>query len=358
MAIKDIETKERRLSCIQKCFAWINADPTRSQAQLARAINISSSAMCSFLGGTYKGKDDNIIEKLEDFFALENQRMDLLPDPSYINIRQAKKIEQYLSMIHVSKKIGVMYGSSGIGKTMGLFEYKKEHASVFYLPVNPMIRSKGAFFRAVCFTVLGQSWSRGDEGRAFEKLAAHAGTQGALIIIDDAHLLYTEKSTNDSPFEIIRTLNDRGIAFIVCGNDTVRDKVTETNKQEFYQQFASRANLYEVDHYFTEPDVRDVITAVLGEKPREDIFDWLYDMTNKFYGSLRIMVNALQMAAFNATSRNEPLCVAHLEAASSTLISILKHEFKSTYRPKGKQHAQKTNSGEDRESLRRQVKLA
>jgi len=325
-----VELNERRQAVIQRVIGWLNDDPTRSQAQLAKTVVISTGALSAFLTGTYKAQNDiNIIEKLEAFFRLEDQRVDLLPDPQFVETRQSKRIRNFISMIHISRGIGVLHGSSGIGKTMTVRNYMEDNPSVYYIPVNPMIRSKTQFFMALAWTVLGKS-NVSNAGVMFDNIATKASAQGALIVIDDAHLLYTEKSSNDSPFEIIRTLNDRGIAFIVTGNGSLRDKVTQTNKAEFYQQLASRSKIQEIPHTFTEADVRSVIESVLrGKAYKKEVFDYLYDMANRFFGSLRIMVNTLQLASFNASSMNEKLTRSHLEIAASHVISVLKPEGKS-----------------------------
>ena len=338
---KNLDFSKRRVEAQGRVMAWLNNGPTRSQAQLAKATDMSSATLSTFLTDKCQPRTDRrVIEVLEAFFRLEDQRVDLLPEPDFIYTRQAKRIRNFISMIHVSCGIGVLHGSSGIGKTKTIEAYMRDNPSVYYIPINPMIRTKNRFFLALAWTVLGkQSASNG--GMVFDEIAAKASTQGALFVIDDAHLLYTEKSTDDSAFEIIRTLNDRGIAFIVAGNGSLRDKVTQTNKAEFYQQFASRSKVQEIPHTFIEGDVRAVIHSVLqGNACSDEVFEYLYDMANRFYGSLRVMVNTLQLAAFNAHSRNEALTRSYLESASSHVISVLKPKAKT----KGKFHAQKTRN--------------
>jgi len=338
---KKLDLNKRRAGIQRRVMAWLNNDPTRSQAQLAKATDMNAATLSTFLTGKCQPRTDmRVIESLEAFFRLEDQRVDLLPEPDFIETRQAKRIRNFISMIHVSRGIGVLHGSSGIGKTITIEAYKRDNPSVYYIPINPMIRAKHQFFLALTWIVLGKQ-SAGNAGMVFDEIAVKASTQGALFVIDDAHLLYTERSVDDSAFEIIRTLNDRGIAFLVCGNGSLRDKVTQTNKAEFYQQLASRSKVQEISHTFVEDDVRAVIDSVLqGNNYTEEVFQFLYDMTNRFYGSLRVMVNTLQLAAFNANSRNEALTRAHLKSASSHVISVLKPEAKT----KGKFNVQKTRN--------------
>lgn len=339
----DQDLTRRRRDMEKRVMRWLGQDATRSQAKLAKAASMSTASLSTFLSGTYKAASDrSIIDRLESFFKLEDQRIDLLPDPEFIETRQSKRIRNFISMIHISRGIGILIGSSGIGKTMTVEDYMRDNPSVYYIPVNPMIRSKTQFFLNLAWTVLGKI-SVNNGGMVFDEIAMKVSAQGGMIIIDDAHLLYTEKSSNDSPFEIIRTLNDRGIAFIVAGNESLRDKVTQTNKAEFYQQLASRSKIQQIPHTFIEADIRSVIDSVLQDKPYTDeVFQYLYDMANKFYGSLRVMVNTLQLASFNANSRNEQVMRSHLETAASHVISVLKPEAKT--KPKGKRYVQKTGN--------------
>jgi len=333
---------------------WLVSSPSHSQAQLAKAVAINAATLSTFMSGKCeKRTETRAIEVLAAFFHIEDRRVDLLPEPDFIRTRQAKRIENFISMIHVSKSIGVLHGSSGIGKTLTIENYKRDNPSVYYIPINPLIRTKSQFFLTIAWIVLGKQ-KVPNAGMVFDEVAVKAATQGALFVIDDAHLLYTDRSVDDSAFEIIRTLNDRGIAFIVSGNGSLRDKVTQTSKAEFYQQFASRAKVQEISHNFVESDVRDIVDSVLqNKKYSEDVFEFLYKMTNRFYGSLRVMVNTLQLAAFNANARNEALTRAHLKSASTHIISTIKPEAKI----KGRVHAKKTEN-QDRESLDTEKELA
>lgn len=348
--------KERLENACARVQVWLKADPLRSQAALARSIGVSGSALSGTLAGKYTGNTGLVVEKLERFFEMETQKLDLLPDPEYAKTRNAKRIHNFVAMVHLQARVGVMIGSSGIGKTMALVQYARDanarsrdrNQTVYYIPINPMIRSKGAFFRALSQRVLGDTTVK-DEYSTFERIANRVSTQNGLIILDDAHLLYTEKSTNDSPFEIVRTLNDRGFGFIISGNPSLRDKVTETHHMEFYQQLASRSKLLQVNHAFSEGDVRDIIEPMLGGvRIRREVFDYLFALANRYYGSLRMMVNTLQLAAFNANSMNEPLSLSHLESACEHNMLVEKPEFRNSQKAKRRVHGKKA-AGADRE---------
>ena len=216
-----LSLNSRRTKMQGRVMAWLNHDPTLSQAQLAKATDMSPATLSTFLTGKCKPNTDiRTIDKLEAFFKLEDLRIDLLPEPCFVETSQARRIRNFISMIQITRGIGVLHGSSGIGKTKTTKKYIQDNSSVYYIAVNPMIRSKNQFFLALAWTILGLA-KASNGGLVFDRIATKAGTQGALIVIDDAHLLYTEKSANDSPFEIIRTLNDRGIAFILAGNGYV-----------------------------------------------------------------------------------------------------------------------------------------
>ena len=331
---------QKRSELQERVMVWQQVDPTRSQELLAKSACLNPATLSTFLTGKCAPKTDhNVIEKLEAFFRLADQRVDLLPDPEFVLTRQAKRILNFISLAHVTRGINILHSSSGCGKTTTVKAYMKDNTNTYYIPVNPMIRSKTEFFKALAWTILGRK-SIGCAGMVFDEIATKCSEQGALIFVDDAHLLYTERGTNDSAFEIIRTLNDRGIGFIVSGNGSLRDKVTQTNKEEFYQQLASRSKIQQIPHQFTEADVGLVVESVLqGKTCPKDVFEYLYEMTNKFYGSLRIAVETLKLAALTASSMNEKLMVSHLKLAADQVLATLKPEAK------GNAHAKKRNQG-------------
>ena len=94
---------ESKLALSQKCselqgrvMVWQQGDPTRSQAQLAKSASLNSTTLSTFLTGKCAPKTGhNVIEKLEAFFRLADQRVDLLPDPEFVLTRQAKRILKY-----------------------------------------------------------------------------------------------------------------------------------------------------------------------------------------------------------------------------------------------------------------------
>ena len=341
-----LQLSEKRADIQERVIRWLNHDPARSQAQLAKATGLNPGTLSTFLTSKCAPRTDlNAIEKLEAFFRLSALRFDLLPEPDYVETRQAKRIRNFISLAHVTRGINIIHSSSGCGKTKAEKEYMKDNPNVYYIPVNPLIRSKTEFFKALAWTILGRT-KISCAGMVFDEIATKCAEQGALIIVDDAHLLYTDRGTNDSAFEIIRTLNDRGIGFVVSGNGSLRDKVTQTSREEFYQQLASRSKIQEIPHQFTEGDVQLVIESVLqGKSCSKDVFQYLYNMTNRFYGSLRIAVETLKLASLNAHARTEALTVSHLELAAGQVLATLKPEAKGGEQ-RGKEKKQRTSDSD------------
>lgn len=124
---KNPDFNKRRVKVQGRVMAWLHGGPARSQAQLAKAININPATLSTFLTGKCQsGTDKRAIEVLEAFFKLEDQRVDLLPEPDFIYTRQARRVQNFISMIHVSRGIGVLHGSSGIGKTITIKDYMRD----------------------------------------------------------------------------------------------------------------------------------------------------------------------------------------------------------------------------------------
>ena len=113
----------------------------KTQTEIAKELDISNPQLSQFLGGTYKAPHI-IIPKIEQFFELKAQK-DIAPKaPDYKKTSISNKVYKLIEYCHIQGKIAVAYGDAGVGKTMAVKQYQKNHPdSAMVITVSPCFAS-------------------------------------------------------------------------------------------------------------------------------------------------------------------------------------------------------------------------
>ena len=119
------------------------------------------------------------------------------------------------------------------------------------------------------------------------------------------------------------------MSFVLCGNRKIRERVTRVDDEELYQQFASRASVFDVPDKFSRKDVKAVIDAAYKGVLSEEQFEYLFTVANEFYGSLRLVIRILEVAVPKANELNSSLTLEMLKETSKYFLSDRKPEFKN-----------------------------
>ena len=76
---KRLDMNKRRTETQCRVMAWLNSDSTRSQAQLAKATDMNTATLSTFLSGKCQPRTDRrAIESLDAFFRLERPPCEIL----------------------------------------------------------------------------------------------------------------------------------------------------------------------------------------------------------------------------------------------------------------------------------------
>jgi DNA transposition AAA+ family ATPase len=332
-----------------KANEWLSK-PENSQNKLALGAGLSSGTISPFMRGTYTGNNLAVAEQLDKFFEMEFQRRGTERNKTFVRTRQSNAVINACIQAHAYNNMTVLIGDSGIGKTMGLREYAK-NPNVYYIQCNPFMRGRTGFLQQLCISL--NLPAMGNQIASYNRLAKVASEKGALIILDDAQTLNNKGATNTTVFEVIRALFDEGIGFVISGNGKVRETVTETDTEELYQQFASRARQFEIKSDFTEEDVKNIFFQIVGEELEPDQFNFLYELSIKFYGSLRLAASILELALNRAKFKKIPLSLRLLQDASKHNVSQMKPQYRTAKKPgvtlNGKQKDSGNNEPIERE---------
>lgn len=323
------ELEERRLAVCKLIKEWQEENSANSDAALARATAISGSTMSQIKRGIYTGDVEKMLAVLENFFEMQRQRLALNPQPAFQQTVNGQRVIRFVNTVHVGRSIGVITGSAGIGKTMALRHYAATTPSAVYIQVNPLHRSSRQFIQTLCMA-LDLRGSR-DTAVAFDRLMTTASTRGTLFILDDMQSLFSgrDASSGGTILELIRALHDGGAAVVISGNRSLSDRVTRTEDEAFYQQFASRAYILAVPDALPREDVGAVAADLLGKAAPDQFIDYLHGVASRYYGSLRLAARILAQAAIRAQAQGGTLTMRHLQDAAKLMASQLKPEFRN-----------------------------
>jgi len=327
--VETMEDKVKRL--LKSGEKWVDEDKgKRSWNKLARLININPSVISQIRSGIYKGRLTTFVRNLESYLLLQDKRASINIEPDFTPTRQGEQILKMAGHTKILRSISVIISSSGIGKTMALKHYAATTPGVYYIQADPFLRSKYQFLRKLCeiFNIRGATRN---QANAFEAVKEKASIQGALLIYDDSQSLVSANTVNTTIFEIIRTLNDAGVGIILAGNGRLRDCITNSGEEEFYQQLASRSELLHLSETFSREDVEAVIHALIIDELSEEVIDYLFALANDCIGSLRVMIRVLTFAALRVQAQKgtKIITVQHLKDAAQLKISQPKNLSKS-----------------------------
>lgn len=99
----------------------------KTQAQVARELDVSPSALSGFLSGTYKAPH-TIISKIEELADISTQKKIAPKEPGFTETNISKNVINAIRYSHLQGKISVVYGDAGIGKTMAFRNYLENNA--------------------------------------------------------------------------------------------------------------------------------------------------------------------------------------------------------------------------------------
>ena len=202
-----------------------------SQAKIAKKMNVSEGTISGFLSGTYKAME-SIVPKVQQLIRIEVKKEITPKEPSFKLTTVSNTVLNLINYCHVSGKIGIAYGDAGIGKTMAVKEYKKDHPdTATVITISP------------CFaTMTGVNELLADELHVTEKVSRKIQKEvvnklrgsNKVVIIDEAQHL-TVRVINH-----LRCIADEsGVGMAFVGNEEIYIKMRGSG-QAAYAQLYSR----------------------------------------------------------------------------------------------------------------------
>ena len=226
-----------------------------SQATVAKEIGVSEATLSQFLSDTYKGNNEILCKKVEEFIKTNQKRLMPPTPPEFVITSTVKDIWYAVKYAHMRHDISLVYGDAGRGKSKALKEYALRNERVIYIEADATIQNTKSVLEEIWKTI----GKRNPEPERYMKegIIDELRNSEALIIIDEANQL------NYKALEAIRVLNDKGgIGIVLAGSSYIFEKMNGRN-EILYAQIISRIGMRK--HLFGNIP-KDDIESILKER--------------------------------------------------------------------------------------------
>ena len=204
---------------IQNSIKQLIDEKKLNLSTIAKGVNKSPSTLSLYISGKYTGDVVALEDDLKNYLSLfskkentENKTLD------FVETTIAKRLFHAANMCQLKGKMGVCYGTPGIGKTTAINEYKKTSSGV--IVVDPFVQSSAREVLKQIANHLKLSYLNNTSLDEFtSNVIKKLEKNKYIIIIDEAENLKIEV------FKTIRKIHDRtknncGVLFV--GTDELR----------------------------------------------------------------------------------------------------------------------------------------
>lgn len=221
-------------------------------------------------------------------------------------IAQTQSLEEIIMAISFAEAAGdisLIYGDAGLGKTVSIKEYVKEHPETIYLELKDCDKST----KGVCEKILNciGKEQRGVDRLLVDSIIEYLYHRPRLIVIDEAQHLSIRALEN------LRAINDateNGI--VLCGNPTVYDRMHGRGQAHFAQLY-SRIG---IRRHIIEPSLKDIGAIFEPFQLDKESLLYLHQLALQ-RGGIRNCVKVLNIALRLLDAEKEPLNIDHLQSA-------------------------------------------
>lgn len=262
---------------------WIRdymAGRNLSQAAMARKLDISGGALCSYLGGKYTSPE-RITEKVAELMKLQEEKTLAPGVPGFTETTVTRMVRQAIAYAHMRGVVSVAYGDAGVGKTTAVSQYLQENQLAVGITIMPTYSSLTGV-NELLSEALGVR-ERTDRKITREVIDKLKGS-GRVIVVDEAQHLTIRA------IEHLRSISDVaevGVCFV--GNERIYTNLIGKHRSECAQLF-SRIGVRKV--VTVDTNTREDIYHIFGRAGMDEgSLEILYRISRTVYG-LRGAVNA------------------------------------------------------------------
>ncbi len=259
----------------------------KTQAQVARELDISPATLSGFLAGTYKAPH-TVISKIEELASISVQKKKAPKEPDYKETSISRIVTNAIRYAHLQGKISVVYGDAGIGKTMAFQKYLENNELAVGITISPTYSS-----------ITGVNEKLAEQLGIRERVARKQTTEivnklrgsGRVVAIDEAQHLTVRA------LDHLRCIADEsGVGLCLIGNEAVYEKLKGNRGKEFAQLF-SRLGMkpHVLVNNITKQDVQSIFGSYV---PGNEEMELLFRICRTAYGlrgAVNVFINTLDV---------------------------------------------------------------
>ncbi len=284
--------------------------PELTGSAIARAIGRSPAVISQYLNDGYPGDVVKLTGLLGDFIRRveEKERSARVVMP-FVPTATARKVTETVRLAHIEGEITVVYGEAGLGKTVALKQYAKEHADAVLIEVDPGYTAK-VLLEDLCGKLSVNV--RGNLHELLEAVINKLQDSGRLIIIDEAELLPYRA------LEVIRRIHDKtGIGIVLAGMPRLIANL-RGKRGEFVQLYSRIAFALNLGNRLPELDVFSIAGSVdLDTRDPDEVNKALNEVSN---GNTRRLSKLLKGVVHLSRINNKPVTPAMVREFGQMLI--------------------------------------
>ena len=228
-----------------------------STGHIALSIGVAKSTVSMWLNDKYKGNNDALTDKINNFIRREKERLNNEELP-IVNISIIKYISEIGRLCHTKGKIGVCAGRAGLGKTVAVKEYVKSYMD------SILIESDSGYTAKSLLLEIHKRLGLSGKGCAYElmnEVVNKLNNSGRLLIIDEAENLPYRA------LEITRRIHDKtGVGVLLVGRNILFENLRGFNNQ--YDQLYSRVKYHK---FLDKLLLQDVIKILQSANQNPDL---------------------------------------------------------------------------------------
>ncbi|EJL6309037.1 DNA transposition protein [Vibrio cholerae] len=264
-------------------------------AQIAKEISVSPATLSQIMKGTYAADPSNVIDKLEKWLRMREQRQSTPNvNPGFVMTETAKQIMADLTYAQITESFAVIFGASGVGKTETAREYQRSNNNVWMITASPSRASLTECLYELAME-LGLDQAPRRKGPLSRVIRQRLLNSEGLVIIDESdHLDYPT-------LEELRILQEEtGIGMALLGNNKVYTQLTGGRRNEDFARLFSRIAKKRGIHKAKKSDVKAIAQAwnVIGEEEQA-----LMQQVSERPGALRLLTKTLKLSVMYANGK-------------------------------------------------------
>ena len=271
-----------------------------SLTHVSKAINVSIPRLGLWLNNKYTGNVTKVNEAVKSFLEREELRERRIKF-GFINTSVAVDVFDIAKTCSIENIIGVCCGPAGLGKTVAVRQYAKEHTEVI------LIEADFGYTPKVLFSEIHKQLGFDGCGTIHsmlldivEKLKA----SDRLIIVDEAENLPYKA------LELLRRIYDKAnVGILLVGMPRLFNNLKGEKGQ--YAQLYSRVGITSLLDTLSEDDMKAIISTVTP------LVDSIYPKISKYCGGntrvlTKLLVRAHRIAELNDIEINEDVIQASI----------------------------------------------